>query len=1065
MVLRKIFNKVNGYISSTLDLSLNATKKVLAIFLVLISSFSYSQTYPITITTILSPSFSGYLLDYADPASEKLKVLIQFNDFTVPQYKVKLKFEIKGNGFSMVTKSVNNVAITLTPGSPTILSGDALFPYLKSDNLDFTGINQNLYEQGKVLPEGNITICVTAYDAQFQPGKQVSNEACAMVWFALNDPPLLNMPLCNSVITQQTPQNVLFQWTSMNLGSSSSSNTTEYLFQLWEMRDTMASPNVIAQSTVPIYEQTTQQTFVNFGPGESPLNPYARYVWRVQAKDQNGRALFKNQGYSQVCTFKNGDMAEEIGNSIHLELTGQAVSHRLAKCSWETNNLLDSYLLQVRKEGTENWFDFETTNNNEKIPNLEPSTTYEARLQGKSSVNGISTGWSNTVSFTTLAPPNYSCNDQNAPIDALQAQPLAASKAIPGLIIQSGQFEVFTTSNTPNGTPGWYKGSGYALVFGALPLAVKWDNIYIDDNNRHQQGQIDALSKGIGSFTHQYDVNQGQENAIYVPDGTLDSVYAANGQICYSLSGSDSSVCADYPPNTNVVVVRDGEGNQYIVTIYPEPATVEGPFNYMVNLGDSTEILNELDGKPSDTLLHVAAKIDSLRYFRNGESIYLSKLTSENKPLSLSKIAISKFIGKNSKNLKVCLPPFCIKGDWYVNDVKKEMNNKKYDFLLDSSGIFKVLVKNFKSYIWAIDSAKIDFTKHPLLEKTAIVYDTIQIMDSIEIIVNVVDKPFVKFLRSVPFDGGYGYDSFEIKDFEANYSSEIIDGKKYYVPWMTMKKRDVKTIKANVLVPTMYEGLKIKFELSDNSRYTITSQTVYDSTSLTIGSNLIDVSVENKNSSVIDSCWINVRDDKDALIGKIVLITKPTIIREYQLIFVMSDTNNYRTINKELVNTELNAYLNNNIYNQTFIEWNSKELQILDLRAYKSQINSKSDSAVSLFLKDKYKLNHTVRNNMHYIFVYDGISKNGYNGLGGFSEDAISMSQKPLFSMIFYHRITKYSTYAHELGHNLTMNDVVTQYPSIGYSTQNIMDYSAIRNMFWYWQIIKLYKLGTNKHN
>jgi len=132
-------------------------------------------------------------------------------------------------------------------------------------------------------------------------------------------------------------------------------------------------------------------------------------------------------------------------------------------------------------------------------------------------------------------------------------------------------------------------------VFGTLPLAVKWDNIYIDDNNRHQQGQIDALSKGIDSWAHQYDVNQGEGNAIYVPNGTLDSVYAANGQVCYSLSGSESSVCADYPPNTNVVVVRDGEGNQYVVTIYPEPATVEGPFNYMVNLGDSTSLLDEND--------------------------------------------------------------------------------------------------------------------------------------------------------------------------------------------------------------------------------------------------------------------------------------------------------------------------------------------------------------------------------------------------------------------------------------------------------------------------------------
>ncbi|MDP3567391.1 fibronectin type III domain-containing protein [Sediminibacterium sp.] len=534
------------------------------------------------------PPYSGYLPDYADPSAEKLKVILQFNDFSVAQYNLKLKIEIKGNGFTLSTKTFYNPPpITLLPGQPLLLSSIDLAPYLNSNNLDFIGINQNQYEQRMALPEGYYSICVKAYDYYNSTNIQVSNEACAQAWFTLSDPPFLNLPLCSSIVVPQTPQNIIFQWTPMNLGSPLSAGNTEYEFALWEMRpDSNANPNQLVLSAQPVFSTTTQQTFFNYGITETPLNLYMKYVWRVRVKDNTGRDWFKNNGYSQICTFTYGNLTNVIGNALNLTLNAQTINHRTGQCDWTTQSAFNNYLLQVRKQGTSYWFNYPNTSGIEKVSNLEPNTTYECRVRGEG--NNITGNWSNIAAFTTAAPPNYACENQTQPFNPNSTQPLPLIKAVVGLVIQSGQFEVITSQIEPNGPPGWYKGKGYALVFGALPVAVKWDNIYIDEDNRQQQGVIEALTLGIDKWMSQWDIKMAEENATYV-NGTIDSVYMNGNLVCYSLQGSAGPICVPTPTGVNVMVIRDDEGNQYAIQFIPPPPKITGPTNYLNFSSDSLE--------------------------------------------------------------------------------------------------------------------------------------------------------------------------------------------------------------------------------------------------------------------------------------------------------------------------------------------------------------------------------------------------------------------------------------------------------------------------------------------
>ncbi len=546
------------------------------------------------ISAQLVPPYSGYLPDYADPTAEKLKVILQFNDFSQAQYNIKLRFEIKGNGFTISTKTFYNPpAITLLPGQPLLLSGADLAPYLNTNNLDFVGINQSQYQQRMALTEGYYSICVKAYDYYNTNPIQISNEACAQAWFTLSDPPYLNLPFCGTAITPLTPQNILFQWTPVNMASPNSAFNTEYEFALYECRpDSNANPNQVVLSTAPIFSTTTQQTFLNYGIAEPPLNLYMKYVWRVRAKDITGRDLFKNNGYSQICTFTNGTIKNIFGNTLGLSLTARAINHRNGECTFTKQSIYSNYMLQVRKQNTNYWFNFPNTTGIERIPNLEPNTVYECRVRGEA---GTLIGeWSNTEIFKTLGPPVYSCNDNTQPVNVAQ-QPLPPSKAVVGLVIQSGQFEVVATQIQTTGQPGWYKGKGYALVFGALPVAVEWKNIYIDSEQRQQQGIIEAMTKGINKWIANWGTENG-DGATYYSDKDIDTVYVNNlGEVIikfpngstttvpwtdknipFQVTDQSGTTWLIFPPDGNVIEVTEEMKNiikEALVSIRSENST------------------------------------------------------------------------------------------------------------------------------------------------------------------------------------------------------------------------------------------------------------------------------------------------------------------------------------------------------------------------------------------------------------------------------------------------------------------------------------------------------------
>ncbi|HEU4718613.1 MAG TPA: fibronectin type III domain-containing protein [Bacteroidia bacterium] len=552
---------------------------------------SSAQNFPVQLNLQLVPPFSGYLNDYCSPGNENFRVLALFTDFSHPSYDVKLKFKIEGQGISLQNQAWYYAGpFTLEPGVPKMISGDDLFPLMDEDHLDFSGITRAQYDQRKVLPEGFYTITVTAYDYANPLPVKVSNDAVTQAWMLLNDPPATNLPVCGTTVQEVSPQQLTFSWTPMNVTLPSSLAGTDYTFELWEIYPSNSSAGTIVATTAPLYSAVTQQTMLSYSITEPPLVTGREYVWRIRAHDADGRELFRNNGYSQLCTFTWGNANSLLGNSANLTLTAQALTHRQAKCSWDSLSVYSSYRVEFKKTGSGNWFPVTTDHASLRICDLEPETNYEAHVQGIFP-DGSPGPWSNVATWATPAQQLLNCGDISPAPAQQNFQPL--TQANDGMIWQVGQFEMEVTSLSAYTNPfGHYSGYGKVITpFGGITLNCEFTSITIGDDHQMYAGEVKAVSEGVSNWMTQFNAGQFHYDTSWFYNGNIDSIYVnANGEIVLLDENGNTVTIGN---NTDGgVLITDANGNQWIVN--PDGAVTFVTGDFLLPLTTDTLTAHEM---------------------------------------------------------------------------------------------------------------------------------------------------------------------------------------------------------------------------------------------------------------------------------------------------------------------------------------------------------------------------------------------------------------------------------------------------------------------------------------
>jgi hypothetical protein len=474
-----------------------------------------AQLYPVQSTSQLIPPYSVYLSDYAAPGNEKLRVILVQRDLTQPAYQLRLVMTVELNGKVILrtSRTYNPPPISLNPGIPTVISGAEIAPYLDSRNIDFVGYSLEQYEKTRALPEGSYQLTFTAYDYRRQD-VQVSNAGTSFYYLAKNEPPLINFPACGAAVPMRTPQQIVFSWLARNTSSPNSAAETQYEFELFETRPAGRNPNDVVLSGQPVFKTTVDYTQLIYGPAEPLLLENIKYVWRVRAVDREGRDAFRNNGYSEVCTFAYGGVDPNFDIGIVKGLKAEGETERRAKIWW-TTGAYDAYRVNYRKtgNGSYEWFTSEVTtqqltaegktDGEVKLFDLEPDTEYETRIQGKKS--GILGGYTEIVKFRTQPMRIAQCGDPT-PLPKAPGNPYR--NALMGETMNVDGMDL-TLSEITNLGDGYYAGLGRVSLpyLGGASFAVKFSRIFINTDRIVEQGRIDFITKGVAAMVEQQLVN------------------------------------------------------------------------------------------------------------------------------------------------------------------------------------------------------------------------------------------------------------------------------------------------------------------------------------------------------------------------------------------------------------------------------------------------------------------------------------------------------------------------------------------------------------------------------
>jgi TANFOR domain-containing protein len=465
------------------------------------SIHSVAQYYPVQATTQLVPPYSVYLSDYATNGNERLRVILLQRDLSQPSYQLRLAMTIELDGRVIMRTSSRFVPppITLAPGVPTVIAGAEMAPYVESVNIEFIGYDRAQYERTKSLPEGSYRLTFTAYDYRRQD-VQVSNTGSSFYFLSKSEPPQINLPACGSKAPARTPLQVTFSWLPRNTSSPNSAGDTDFELSIYETRPDGRNPNDVVLTTQPVFRTITQSTHYIYGPADPPLIDGMKYAWRVRAIDRNGKDAFRNNGYSEACTFTyGGEPFFDLG--IVRNLQAEAQTERRARIWWESGKY-DGYLVNYKKAGQgHEWFTHQVRAPDAefKLFDLEPDTEYEIRIQAKKS--GYLGDYSDVVKFRTKEHVIMQCGvvSDISPADISRPH----RSLIRGMMIEADDIEV-QLDNVLHLGDGWYKGTGRTSIdyFGGAVFAVTFERLFVDENRMSGIGRIDFVTQGVAALVH-----------------------------------------------------------------------------------------------------------------------------------------------------------------------------------------------------------------------------------------------------------------------------------------------------------------------------------------------------------------------------------------------------------------------------------------------------------------------------------------------------------------------------------------------------------------------------------
>ncbi|MCD9576529.1 fibronectin type III domain-containing protein [Flavobacterium soyae] len=498
-------------------------KKFLFLFTFISSSFNCNaQLFPVQLTPVFKNPYSVKISDYATSMDTKMQLMINPTDVTISYRQVRLKLYIQGNGINIQSSDyiTGQKPIFINGGEFQTLTNIDISALFRLENLQ--GITAAQY--ANPLPDGMYNFCFEMYD--YITNQKISQKSCASLYLILNDPPLLNTPQKNEQIASSDFPNIMFTWTPRQMNAINVS----YKFELKQLLDPSLDPQFAFQMSPILYEETLFGTALLYNLNMPILTPGMRYAWRVRAISTTGlseNAIFKNDGYSEIYSFKYTQKCNPPTFAL-----SEIVSPSTVKITWQGIPDHTKYQVQYRKkaiavtnkrgkttEKTFEWFSTYSLNNQVLLTNLEPETIYEFRVGSSctTEAEGVqSFTYSNTNTFTipkkenAIASyncgikPNFNISNQKPLTNLIQSETFTA-----------GDFPVTILELKGENSP--YSGRGYIVVpyLADTKIAVEFNNIIVNTDYQLISGVVEtSYNADWGNVINGKDIYSDAKNVV-----------------------------------------------------------------------------------------------------------------------------------------------------------------------------------------------------------------------------------------------------------------------------------------------------------------------------------------------------------------------------------------------------------------------------------------------------------------------------------------------------------------------------------------------------------------------
>jgi TANFOR domain-containing protein len=282
-------------------------KRIILLFLLFTIVYNINAQNPVTVQIFVQPPYSSHIEDYTSYENKLVLTLTgQYRSSNEP-YQVYFKGFLQGdNGVRVETDDSYkpSIPVEIPAGGSVSFNGSEL-DFFSSDHLNIIGTDAKSIVLSDGLPEGYYHICIRAFD--YYTDQALSDEeplGCSADFGVFHiDPPDILFPICGESVPTTESQNIVFSWT-IPVNSPPNTQYTLMLTELQEGQNPEDAANGITYP--PFFEVNTSTNSYAYTMADPPLEKGKTYVVQVKAFDPSGKTMFKNDGYSEVCTFKYG---------------------------------------------------------------------------------------------------------------------------------------------------------------------------------------------------------------------------------------------------------------------------------------------------------------------------------------------------------------------------------------------------------------------------------------------------------------------------------------------------------------------------------------------------------------------------------------------------------------------------------------------------------------------------------------------------------------------------------------------------------------------------------------